>query len=1044
MSPNSHSAIQPRIIRASAGTGKTTDLAIRFISILARGESPDRILATTFTRKAAGEIQERIMNRLADAAASAEKARALGKQLGLPAFDTAAALQLLTRMVEQQHRLSICTLDSFCSRIARSFSLEIGLLPDWRIADERENARARREAIRALFLRQEVQALTSLVRLMQGGRFGQRAHQMIDQEVVLLYELYKISDSAAWDWIPPQKPLSAEELQVLLHAVRELPVPLNKDKTPKKHWLTAFRKLGAAIEDRAWLEILKIGLVDKIISKEQKFDQVVIDDGVRAIVEPLVTHVRAVLLETLSKQMNALYGMLRLYDGEYERERTRARTLGFSDVKFKLARAALLGELEHVYYRLDCSVAHVLFDEFQDTSGTEWRILEPMVREILSKADGEHSFFCVGDVKQAIYGWRGGVAEIFNTLERTWPHVAPETKPITYRCAPPIIEVVNALFSDLQRSPTLANDLPAVREWSAGFETHATHQTSAPGYVELSRFDEEAAGHSLLRETALRVRELTLKHPQASIGILFRRNSPVVAMLHELSADDIAIPASEEGGNPLTDSAPVTVILSLFQMIDHPDDTVARFHVATSPLGEVLGFTSYRDSARARELGSLLRRRLLEKGYGECVAGWAKVLSALCSRRDMTRLEQFVELAFRYNEQRTLCPDDFVTFVEREKIEYPSEARVRVMTIHKSKGLEFDIVILPELDRNIPEVPPKLVTFHQERTRPPVRIARGLTAELRALDSRLQEMYEQTTAGTVKEALSLLYVAITRARYGLYMLIPPRKPRSRLTYAKVLEELLGSGEEPLLYQAGDPQWQMPATKAAAEEKQISLFLEEAPIRFLPTQPETRRHRTRTAPSALSKSPVERPPFELREDSVSGFRRGTVLHRFFQEIEWLDDGGPDEERLEELAAVSGLRLEERLPLLEQYRSMIAQSQVRTALSKQTLKAGESERVFREQSFVVRDDENLLVGSFDRLVVRYVDGAPVQAEVLDFKTERLSRGNEEAIQASVRYYTPQIAAYCRAARLFLRAPELPVTGALLFVSIDRLVPIAEDIR
>ena len=112
----------PLVIKASAGSGKTFELAMRYLALLARGESEEKILATTFTRKAAGEIKERIISLLSEAALSEETAKFIGKQIGLD-FTSVDAQKILARILRNLSQLNICTLDSFFYFYCKEFFL---------------------------------------------------------------------------------------------------------------------------------------------------------------------------------------------------------------------------------------------------------------------------------------------------------------------------------------------------------------------------------------------------------------------------------------------------------------------------------------------------------------------------------------------------------------------------------------------------------------------------------------------------------------------------------------------------------------------------------------------------------------------------------------------------------------------------------------------------------------------------------------------------------------------------------------------------------
>ena len=138
------------VIRASAGTGKTYQLTNRYLGLINDGVQPEHILAVTFTRLAAGEILERILLRLSEAADDAQECKLLAETLGDPEFTRERCMNLLQELTSNLHRMRIETLDAYFAQLARSFSLEIGLPPSWEILEEVQDQRLRREAGRAL------------------------------------------------------------------------------------------------------------------------------------------------------------------------------------------------------------------------------------------------------------------------------------------------------------------------------------------------------------------------------------------------------------------------------------------------------------------------------------------------------------------------------------------------------------------------------------------------------------------------------------------------------------------------------------------------------------------------------------------------------------------------------------------------------------------------------------------------------------------------------------------------------------------------------
>ena len=179
------------LIRASAGTGKTFQLTNRYLGLAAAGCSPDHILAATFARKAAGEILDRVLTRLADAADDPKKLAELKLHLKLPRLDAAVCTRLLRGLVDRLHRLQISTLDSFFIQLAGSFSLELGLPPGWHIVESIEDKLLRYEAIQQVLHDHPLADTTQLVQLLGKGEATRSITDKIADIVESLYEVYR-------------------------------------------------------------------------------------------------------------------------------------------------------------------------------------------------------------------------------------------------------------------------------------------------------------------------------------------------------------------------------------------------------------------------------------------------------------------------------------------------------------------------------------------------------------------------------------------------------------------------------------------------------------------------------------------------------------------------------------------------------------------------------------------------------------------------------------------------------------------------------------
>ena len=148
------------MILASAGAGKTYALTTRFVKLLAAGADPTRVVALTFTRKAAGEFFDDILNRLAGAAADEAAARTLGKEIERPDWRRDDFLQLLRAMIDAMPRLNLGTLDGFFSRMVQAFPLELGLSGEFSLLEEAEARQERQRVLGLIFAANAVSPTT--------------------------------------------------------------------------------------------------------------------------------------------------------------------------------------------------------------------------------------------------------------------------------------------------------------------------------------------------------------------------------------------------------------------------------------------------------------------------------------------------------------------------------------------------------------------------------------------------------------------------------------------------------------------------------------------------------------------------------------------------------------------------------------------------------------------------------------------------------------------------------------------------------------------
>lgn len=1050
------------VIRASAGSGKTYRLSGRYLQLLLTGVPPEQILATTFTRKAAGEILRRILRRLADAALEKKSLAALQESIDDPTLKKARCEQTLADLTRSLHRLQVGTLDSFFARVGIHFSLELGLGLGWALSEGDALDDLKNRAVRRLLAEGERQDLTSLLHLLAKGETQRSVRNLVDSAVEERLELYRDANAEAWRRLKPLPSLTSEELDRALLALESYPAT-------GKRLASAIEADVCAVREGLGAECLKKGLLKVLAAGGNTYYGSALPDDLVELYRPVLKHVRAEAINPVIWQIHATFDLLERFAGQYDPLQRQEGRYGFSDLVRRIGAWATEDRTDGLAWRMDARVDHLLLDEFQDTSWHQWRALESFAERIFSET-GDRTFFCVGDVKQAIYGWRGGDSAIFDRIVTRYS-AEETTLEQSYRSAPPIMEAVNRVFSgavDRVESPG------AVAWLKSQFRPHTTAKSGLAGYVELIEAageEGEAKQAACLRAAAAIAARLTKERPDLSIGVLTRSNrtvSTIIGMLRQVHG----VAASEEGGVALDDSPAADLILSALKLADHPQHTAAGFHVANSCLGEHLGFHDARDGAAAAKLSWSIRETIAREGFGAATARLAEPLVGHCGPRDVTRLRQLVELAYAYR-PTDLRADSFLRWLESRRVGDPTADRLRVMTIHQSKGLEFDAVILPELSGYWAT---GLAGFYADRDGDGVAtgVYRYLNSDLvSAAPEFVREGQRRYIDKQTIERLCMLYVAMTRAIHALYMVIPPGPKTAkecagcssdllRMTLAgKSSEEGVEAEEEiatveiegesastKSLFQLGDEDW---LCRVELHESDVLAAREERrPARTSPVvaAPEKGRNRMRTRKRPSSSLGFD--PFAREGDAASfdGRERGRFLHACLECVEWLPDGGAfDDGQVEAIVAKALRRLRwSSLPSAcrsEDFAQSCSGTILRSLLGRDGYLADAARRHAENLRFVAACQEadrleaenerqiaasvagETILGRLDRVVWLYAGDRLLGAEIVDWKTDAFADDRTHERMAQVADYRSAIVSSSGLA-------EAAVVASLVFVT------------
>jgi len=968
-----------RII-ANAGSGKTYRLVSRYLELLKREVPAERVIALTFTRKAAGEFLDRIFQRLCDGLETGDR------ESGLTGEECAAHLR---QLIDKLPRLTLGTLDSFFGRMVRAFPFECGLAGEITLMDGHALNMARREALDALFRGQTEEtafaAFLDLIRQQNRNSEGRDVTEALAREIDALHEGFLMTPpECPWGeaeaiWPGGAPPLEAPEVGGLVDAFESRLGEGESEISPEYHerWrelLVELRSLraGSTVPERSLKFALRAIDPPPLPKEPGKFyltvygnKRFVFPERDRDVVVALGRAVLRVEIEGRLARSRALYELVEHFERPYQRLVRDSGRLTFSDITGLLAAAegatwragtqAGAFDRQQMDYRLDATYDHWLLDEFQDTSRLQWQALRNLVDEVVQSDTGRRSFFYVGDTKQAIYTWRGGdpwlfdeIAEYYNA-SGTERIDTGEALDISRRSSPEILDVVNRVFDParLERFREFL-DFPdkTLERWRNAWREHQPHKKE-PGCVRWRTVEAGGEGKraALDREAARLIAEVNPAARGLSCAVLVQTNAHAASIVEALRA--AGLEARSEGRfNPCTDNDLGAACISLLRAIAHPADKFSRRHVEMTPLWALVegDFEGFRLEAL---------RLIRSEGFAGALTRWLDRLALRENPFALGRAGDLLRAAAEFD--AAYCGgtiDDLVAQLQnRASVDDLATGAVRVLTVHASKGLDFDLVVLPDVDEGALTMlrSDQPVHLHTERDG---RIAWGLDLPPKAVcetDGVLRGAYEKALAEETYENLCVHYVAMTRAKRALYIVSEKlgEKTTAR-TFNRLLHEALERTDGEFL--VGDAQWYL--TAAAKEEEPMMEIL---PLETAPVEELRRETPSRGAPGRFA--------FAGGDKALA---LGAEVHALLAQISWTDDAA---------VSTSGVTPEAG--------KLVAAFLKTEAGGRIFGRPQEAVTLWREQAFEVVVDGRWISGVFDRVVIR--EG---RAEIFDFKTDDIS--------------------------------------------------------
>ncbi len=966
--------IQHEMLIANAGSGKTFRLTVRTITLLALGVEPGKIAALTFTRKAAGEFLAAVFLRLARAASDPAALIALQLDTKIPTLSHASCSEMLEKLTTQMHRLCMGTIDSLFGRIARSFPLETGLSGDFSVLGDASRQSACRETLAAVFRAQgedeeRFATFLDLVRQQSRKESELGVFRTLLTSVQELHETFLATpEGVVWGdekhiWPSGSEILNAPSLPAAADALWQAIISTH----PNLHADAALFFEATLSEVRhlqpgqPWSKGV-VDLVEKKCSTDKSSNEeyfpvgrkagsrVYLNTTVCAAKLDLTRALYRVKLQELLRRSRALHSVLAAFESSYSQMVRSQGQLTFSDITSVLA-CQIHSETwrAEVGYRLDGQFDHWLLDEFQDTSRLQWKVLHGLVDDVIQDTDGTRSFFYVGDTKQAIYSWRGGDPRLFFEIaagynQREERIVRANPLDVSYRSDPEIIEVVNSVFGKLQfNANELGLPLKTVADWTQAWVSHEVAEPNQGnvGYVRWQPIEDGGGDENdgspmdnAIAKILLEVRPWERGWTCACLKRSNKSGENLGALLQSLG-----IPVAVEGGaNPCTDNPLCATLLAAFRFVATPSDALARVLLANAPFDLVGG-----DEFAFREKTLAL---IAGEGFAATTQSWLNRMELDSEKFLASRAQEFLSAAAQFDATRTSSDDigSFIHHIENFQRQEPEGAGVvRIMTIHKAKGLTLDMTIVSGW--NDP--------FCKDQTVGTLALEKnglgddwGLlmpSGKIAKCDTVLEKTRQNLIAESAYGELCAAYVAMTRPKHGLYVLTKKLGEKSASkNLGKLLELSLGATNS--IYEKGDRDWFR--RKSLAES-------DATPMEISPRLPRPIWNTPRAfGPSA--ESTATRLSF-----SPNAARHGTRIHALLAKIEWLSEAEIPQELETFFASPTAREIFRKPPT--------------------------PHLLWRERAFECEIDGRWVAGIFDRVLIHQdTTETPVKTELVDFKT------------------------------------------------------------
>ena len=867
-------------LKASAGSGKTFALSVRYIALVLRGENINEIIALTFTKKAANEMKERIITTFLDLQNKKDELDKLCKELSLSQDEVIKRRdEKLDRFLQSE--LKIYTFDAFFSGILKKFSQNLGLSPDYSVQDSLQDL-AWKKFVKEVSKDQKLLSELALMMIISSQK-----EASFSQTLAKFYESFggELKDSGAS--YPDDSKVRAAQKEINEH----MALQNGASDTAKK-----------TFSEQNLFELFKNKVFERESLDYRTFSKIYTSELDRLFNE-LKEAAKNYILEVEKYRLSGFSKLLKLYKASNLELNKEINALSFADIN-KLVFKLLVENFDKdvLYFRLDGRINHLLIDEFQDTNVIQYEIILPIINEIVSGygQNGLGSFFYVGDTKQSIYKFRGGKKELFDKLGDDFSQIDIENLPSNYRSLKALVKFNNAVFEEIYHRYGLSFEPqePAKKDKELSYKVsgecpYFEANEDDYGYLRVLS-DEDIAGAAVSQ-----VKELLAAGVNASeITVLCWKNSDISLISEVLSSEGIK--SVNEGTLELKRTPFVAAIIEY-----------AKFCL----FGEEI----YEKNVKALVNTNPKKLKIkAEDSATKSLFYLAKNLYINMADVDILRL---FELSSGYKNL-----SDFIFNLENfsSKISPKNADGVKIMTVHKSKGLEFAHVIVCDMMSKGRGDDSNFITEYNEKGE---WIVKSRISGRENFDPEYAGVLEQMRELEKQENINKIYVAFTRATKSLI----------------IIKQAAPSGNSPSFFSF--------YTRSDKSEVNDYLDLKEFSFgKILPSKSEQKEAKKDEKMPEILK--IERQEIEAREQKTSGKNLeaiyfGLAFHYLLEMSERFDENS--------LLKAKSLMLNKFYKFLSPDRLEDAFKRAKMLINEpKFLKCIKNKEIYKEQPFKVKNE------------------------------------------------------------------------------------------